>query len=156
MPPTRQPSIKELVQKAVADAKRLTTAQVALTKSEMSTTGMQVGKGAGLGVATMGIAVFAVLFLLVTLALVFVALGLPAWAGFLIVAVLLLIAGTITGLLARKEFEDVQPLTLATEEFEKTKAALSGKPVVDTSAATGTTPLPGTAPNVDTSSITGS
>ena len=68
----------------------------------MSATGGKVGKGAGLGIATAGIAIFAILFLLLTLAFVLVALGLPIWAGMLIVGVLLIIAGTITGLLAQE------------------------------------------------------
>ncbi len=129
MPPQPQPSLKELAAKAVADAKRLATAQMALAKVEMSETGQRIGKGGALGVATLGIVIFAILFLLVTLALVFVALGLPAWAGFLIVAVLLIIVGTITGLLARKEFNEIKPASLAMAEFEKTKAALSGQPL---------------------------
>jgi uncharacterized membrane protein YqjE len=131
MPPQRQPSLKELVKKAVADAKRLTNAQVALTKQEMNATGMQVGKGAGLGIATMLIAFFATLFLLVTLALGIWQMGLQPWLAFLIVAVLLLIVGAITGLLAKKEFEEIKPLNLTQAEFEKTKAALSGQPIVD-------------------------
>ena len=46
----------------------------------------------------------------------------------LIVGVLLIIAGTITGLLAKKFIEEAKPPNLAIAEFEKTKAALSGKP----------------------------
>jgi hypothetical protein len=63
---------------------------------------------------------------------VLVALGLPVWAGMLIVAVLLLIVGTITGLLAKKNFEEAKPPAVAMAEFEKTKAALSGKPAAGT------------------------
>ena len=130
MPPTpqSQPSIKQLVTKTVADAQRLAKAQAALLQNELSSTGGKVGKGAGLGIATAGIAIFAILFLLLTLAFVLVALGLPIWAGMLIVGVLLIIAGTITGLLAKKFLEEAKPPNLAMAEFEKTKAALSGKP----------------------------
>jgi tetrahydromethanopterin S-methyltransferase subunit C len=154
MPPQRQPSLKELVRKAAADAQRLATAQVALAKTELSASGQKAGIGAGLGIATLGIAVFAILFLLVTLALVIVALGLPPWAGFLIVTVLLLITGTVTGLLARKQISEAAPPNLAIAEFEKTKAALSGQPIIDTSAVTD--PVTDAVPSVDTSSITGS
>jgi uncharacterized protein YacL len=154
MPPQRQPSLKELVQKAAADAQRLATAQVALAKTELSASGQKAGIGAGLGVATLGIAIFAILFLLVTLALVIVALGLPPWAGFLIVTVLLLITGTVTGLLARKQISEAAPPKLAMAEFEKTKAALSGQPIIDTSSVTD--PVTDAVPSVDTSSITGS
>jgi Flp pilus assembly protein TadB len=131
MPPERQPSLKELVQKAVADAQRLAKAQVDLAKTEMSSSGQNAGMGAGLGVATGIIAGFATLFLLVTLALGIMQLGLQPWLSFLIVAVLLLIAGTITGLLAKKKLEEAKPPNLAMAEFEKTKAMLSGKPLPD-------------------------
>ena len=127
--PHTQPSIKDLVTKTVADAQRLAKAQAALLQTEMSATGGKVGKGAGLGIATAGIAIFAILFLLLTLAFVLVAIGLPIWAGMLIVGIILIIAGTITGMLAKKFIEEAEkPPNLAIAEFEKTKAALSGKP----------------------------
>ena len=126
MPPQAQPSIKDLLAKAVADSKRLATAQVALTKAEIGASGQKVGVGAGLGMATLALIFFGVLFLLVTLALVLVELGLPPWAGFLIVAALIMIGAIVTALLARKSFNDVKPPSLAIAEFEKTKAALSG------------------------------
>ena len=131
MPPQPEPSIKDLVAKAAAEAQRLAKAQAALLKTEMSESGTKAGIGGGLGIATAVIAGFATLFLLLTLAFVLVALGLPIWAGMLIVAIILLIAGTVTALLARKNFEEAKPPTLAIEEFEKTKAALSGKPKVE-------------------------
>ena len=56
----------------------------------------KIGKGAGLGIATAFIATFAILFLLLTIAFVLVALGLPIWAGMLIVFVLLVIGGAVT------------------------------------------------------------
>jgi hypothetical protein len=129
MPPQPQPSLKELVTKTVADAQRLAKAQMALLQSEVSATGGKVGAGGALGAATALIAFFATLFLLLTLAFVLVALGLPVWAGMLIVAVLLIIIGTITGLLAKKNFDEAKPPAIAIAEFEKTKAALTGKPL---------------------------
>jgi hypothetical protein len=129
MPPQPEPSIKDLVSKTVADAQRLAKAQAALLKTEISSTGNKVGIGGALGVATAFIAGFATLFLLLTLAFVLVALGLPIWAGLLIVAVLLIITGAITGMLAKNNFDEAKPPVIAIEEFEKTKAALAGKPV---------------------------
>lgn len=129
--PQHQPSIKDLVTKTVADAQRLAKAQTALLQKEMSATGGKVGMGAGLGIATAAIAIFALLFLLLTIAFALVALGLPIWAGMLIVFVVLVVAGAITGLLAKKSIEEAKPPTLAIAEFEKTKAALSGRPVTD-------------------------
>lgn len=128
MPPQPQPSIKDLVGKTVADAQRLAKAQAALLQTEISATGNKLGIGGAMGAATAIIAMFATLFLLLTLAFVLVAVGLPVWAGMLIVAVLLLIAGTITALIAKKNFEEAKGPEIAIAEFEKTKAALSGKP----------------------------
>ena len=41
MPPTKQPSIRDLLNKAVADSKRLANAQIALTKTEISSSGQR-------------------------------------------------------------------------------------------------------------------
>lgn len=141
MPPQPPPSIKELVAKTVADAQRLAKAQMTLLQTEVSASGARVGKGGALGIVTGMMAFFAVLFLLLTIAFVLVALGLPVWAGMLIVAVLLLVVGGITGLMAKKEFEQAKPPELAMAELEKTKAALSGKPVEELPA-----PAPPAAP----------
>ena len=129
MPPQPDPSLKALVEKTIADAKRLANAQAALAKTELGSSGQNAGMGAGLGVATAIIAGFATLFLLVTLALGLVQMGLMPWLAFLIVAVLLIIVGTVTGLLARKKIEEAKPPNLAIAEFEKTKAMLTGKPL---------------------------
>jgi len=146
MPPQPQPSIKALVTKTVADAQRLAKAQAALLQTEISATGNRIGKGGALGIVTGIMAFFATMFLLLTLAFVLVALGLPVWAGMLIVAVLLIIVGAITGFLAKREFEEAKPPAIAMAEFEKTKAALSGKPepIASPLPAPSSIPLPET------------
>lgn len=126
MPPQPQPSIRELLTKAVTDTKRLANAQMALTKAEIASSGQRFGVGAGLGIATLGLIFFAVLFLLVSLALVLVQLGLQPWAGFLVITGVLILCAVVTALLARRSFNAITPPTLAIAEFEKTKAALSG------------------------------
>jgi Flp pilus assembly protein TadB len=138
MPPQPQPSIKDLVTKTVADAQRLAKAQADLFKTEVSDSGTKIGIGGAMGLATMLIAVFAVLFLLLTLAFVLVALGLPIWAGMLIVAALLIIIAAVTAFIAKRNFESVSPPTIAMAELEKTKAALSGKPPVEAPDVPGT------------------
>ena len=139
MPPAPHPSLKDLVAKTVADAQRLAKAQMALLQTEMSATGARLGKGGALGIVTGVMAFFATMFLLLTLAFVLVALGLPIWAGMLIVAVLLIIVGAVTGLLAKREFEQTTPPQVAIAEFEKTKAALSGAPLPEAASP----PAPG-------------
>jgi ABC-type multidrug transport system permease subunit len=139
MPPQPQPSIKDLVAKTVADAQRLAKAQMALLQTEMTATGARLGKGGALGIVTGVMAFFATLFLLLTLAFVLVALGLPIWAGMLIVAALLIVVGAVTGLLAKREFEQAKPPEVAIAELEKTKAALSGAPLPEVASP----PVPG-------------
>lgn len=126
MPPQPQPSIKQLVTRTAADAQRLAKAQIALLQAEMAQTGGKIGKGSAFGIATAGIAFFATLFLLLTLAFVIVALGLPTWAGMLIVAGLLIVSAAVTGMLARKSFEGIRGPELSKAELERTKAALAG------------------------------
>jgi hypothetical protein len=152
MPPAPQPSIKDLVTKTATDAQRLVKAQAALLQAEVSATGGKIGKGAGLGIATAFIAVFIVLFLLLTIAFVLVALGLPIWAGMLIVTVLLIIGATVTGLLAKKSFEEIKAPAVAMEEFEKTKAMFAGGSTdADDVPAVPAVPTPPTAPDAPTS-----
>lgn len=126
MPPHAEPSLKDLIAKTAADAQRLATAQAALFKAELSATGQKVGVGGALGVATLVLAMFATLFLLLTIAFVLVALGLPVWAGMLIVAVLLLIGAAVAALLAKRNIEQAKGPELSMAELEKTKAALAG------------------------------
>jgi hypothetical protein len=128
MPPQPQPSIKALVGRTVADAQRLAKAQVALLQAEMAQTGGKIGMGSVLGLVTAALAFFAALFLLLTLAFVIVALGLPIWAGMLIVAALIIATAATTGLLARRNFSEIKAPALSKAEFEKTRAALSGEP----------------------------
>jgi hypothetical protein len=128
MPPQAPPSIKALVSKTAADAQRLAKAQAALLQAEMAETGGKIGIGSAMGIAALGLITFASLFLLLTLAFVIVALGLPIWAGMLIVAGLLILGAVITGLIARKNFTEIKAPEISKAEFEKTKAALSGNP----------------------------
>lgn len=128
MPPQAQPSIKDLVGRTMADAQRLAKAQMALLQAEMAETGGKIGIGSGLAIATLGLVSFAALFLLLTLAFVIVALGLPVWAGMLIVAALLLLVAAITGVLARRNFSEIRGPEISKAELERTRAALAGSP----------------------------
>jgi hypothetical protein len=94
-------------------------------------------------------------FVLVTLAWALVALGLPYWAGFGIVALLLLIVAAVLGFLGKKKAEGIKGPERAIAELEKTKLALAGPPpgavsVPSTNAVT----VPGV--GAPTSSPTGS
>ena len=86
-------SIVELVNKVFTDIQRLAMAQLALAKSELSKAGSRFQGAAIFGLVAVGCVSLAAVFLLVSLAYGFVALGLPTWAGFLLVSLLLIAGG---------------------------------------------------------------
>jgi hypothetical protein len=128
MPPEPQPRISDLLSRAVTDAKRLATAQIALTKSELNQTTGTLAAGSIFGVAALGMVVLGTVFLLFTLVYVLVQLGLPIWASFLIITVLLFVGAAAFLFGAKQKFSSIKPPTLAIAEFEKTKQAFSGRP----------------------------
>lgn len=127
MPPAPQPRISDLLGRAVSDAKRLATAQVALTRSELNQSTGKLATGSIFGVVALGMITLGAIFLLFTLVYVLVQLGLPIWASFLIITVLLFIGAAAFLLGAKRTFSSIQGPTLAIAEFEKTKQAFSGR-----------------------------
>jgi hypothetical protein len=121
----RQQSLGSLISSVVRDAKTLLNAQVALTKSEVQRTGQQIAVVSIFGVVALAAVASAGLFGLVTLALVLVALGLPAWAGFLIVTGLLLLVAVIAGLVAKARSGKITGLHVAESEWKATTTAVS-------------------------------
>lgn len=123
--PQKPPSLKQLISTTINDGKRLLTAQVNLTTTEVSQTGKAIGSVSVLALVALTLVGLAGIFLLITLAYVLVALGLPVWAGFLIVAgVLILIAG-ILALIARQKAQQVKSASLSAVEWKATAEALS-------------------------------
>jgi hypothetical protein len=127
MTPAGDASIKALVAAAVADLQRLIKAQIALAKLELQQSGRAAGKTGIFLVGALSMAALGGIFLLVTLAYVLVALGLPVWAGFGIVTLLLFIVAAILGLIGKKESAKITGPERTVAEFEKTKAVLQGK-----------------------------
>ena len=124
--PAAEASLKALVAAAVADLQRLVKAQIALAKLELQQTGRAAGKTGILLVSALSMAAMGGIFLLVTLAYVLVALGLPVWAGFGIVALLLFIVAAVLGLLGKKESERIKGPDRTIAQIDKTRAALQG------------------------------
>ena len=124
--PAAEASLKALVASAVADLQRLIKAQIALAKLELQQTGRAAGKTGILLVTALSMAAMGGIFLLVTLAYVLVALGLPVWAGFGIVALLLFIVATILGLLGKKEAQRIKGPDRTIAQIDKTRATLQG------------------------------
>lgn len=126
MPDADDTSLRGLIATAVADLQRLIKAQVALAKLELQDTARTAAKTSGLLVGALMMAGMGGIFLLVTLAYVLVALGLPVWAGFGIVTLFLFIVAVVLGLLGRREASRIKGPERTIAEIEKTKAALSG------------------------------
>jgi hypothetical protein len=128
--------LKKIISSAVADLQRLIKAQVELAKLEIAGSAQAAAKTGGLITGALVMAGTGGLFLLVTIAYVLVALGLPVWAGFAIVTGFLFLVAVILGLMGRSAAKKITPPERTIAEINKTKAALSGS----SSPATGTLP----------------
>ncbi len=120
-----QPSLKQLITNTISDGKRLLTAQVNLTTTELSQSGKIIGKISLLAIVTLSLISVGGIFVLITIAYALVALGLPVWAGFLIVAAVLFLVAGILGLLIKHKGKDVKAPTLASAEWKKTSDSLA-------------------------------
>lgn len=109
-------SLGELVSLASRDMSELVRAEIALAKAELRNDAKRVGIGAGMFGAAGFLGFFALLFCSAALAFGLAALGLPVWAGFLIVGgayVLLAGVGGLIGILNLKRMTKGQ-LTMRT------------------------------------------
>lgn len=128
-----QPSLGTLVSRVVKDAKTLLNAQIALTKTEAQQTGQQIAVVSVFGIIALAALSTAGLFGLIALAYGFVALGLPTWAGFLIVTGILILAAVIAAVVAKVRSGKITGLHVAQAEWEATSQAVSqavGRPAI--------------------------
>lgn len=128
-----QPSLGTLVSRVVKDAKTLLNAQIALTKTEAQQTGQQIAVVSVFGIIALAALSTAGLFGLIALAYGFVALGLPTWAGFLIVTGILILAAVIAAVVAKVRSGKISGLHVAQAEWEATSQAVSqavGRPAI--------------------------
>lgn len=121
-----EPTIRALVKSVTEDTQRLIKAQTELLRTEVKDSQQEAGATAGMFIGAAVAGALGAVFLLVTIAYVLVALGLPVWAGFGIVTLVLLIVAAILAALGRKRAKSIEGIPLAKEEFEKTKLMLSG------------------------------
>ncbi len=118
--------LKKLLTSAITDMQRLIKAQVELAKLEIAGSAQAAAKTGGLITGALVMAGTGGLFLLVTIAYVLVALGLPVWAGFGIVTAFLFLVAVVLGLLGRSAAKKIKGPERTIAEIEKTKAALTG------------------------------
>ena len=137
--PADQPSIGQLVASVSADVQALVKDQIELTKAELSESASQTGKAVAPIVVGAVLAFLGFIFLLVTLAYVLVALGLPVWAGFGIVTLLLIIVAVVLFLVGRAGMKKITGPERSIAAIEATKVALAGVPETP-STGTATSP----------------
>lgn len=96
-------SIPELIKEYVTVFKRWVTDVSDLGKAEMSEQGTRAGIGAGMFIGAAFLGVFAFGLVSVALAYVLVAIGLPVWAGFLIIGVLYIVIALVLALVGKSQ-----------------------------------------------------
>ncbi|GGL45544.1 phage holin family protein [Phycicoccus endophyticus] len=107
-PESSERTIGQLVADATHDLQGIVRGEIALAKAEVTEGAKTIGKGAGLLAGAAVVGLFALVFLLHTLARV-VAIWLPVWAGYLVVTVLLLLGAGVLGLLGRNALQHARP-----------------------------------------------
>jgi uncharacterized membrane protein YqjE len=120
-----QQSLKQLVTNTISDGKRLLTAQVNLTTTELSQTSKTIGQISLLAVIAVSFISMGGIFILIAIAYALVALGLPVWAGFLIVAVVLFLVAGILGIVMKSKGKSIKAPNVAREEWKKTSESLA-------------------------------
>lgn len=121
-----EPGVIELVRSAAADTTELVKQQIELTKAEIKENAQKAGASFGMIAAGISIVGMGGIFLLVTLAYVLVELGLPVWAGFGIVTLVLLLIGAILTLVGVRKAKSVQGPKRSMEALEATKSTFNG------------------------------
>ncbi|MGO4663030.1 phage holin family protein [Terrabacter sp. 2TAF16] len=127
--PRQERTLGQLVASATQDISTLIRSEIALAKAEVSVQVKKAGVGGGLLAGAAVIAFYSVYFLFTTIAEGIQALGLPRWASFLIVTVLMLLVAAVLGLLGVKKMKTVDPtpaktISEAQETVEAIKSAV--------------------------------
>jgi hypothetical protein len=128
-----QPSLGSLISNVVRDAKTLLNAQFALTRSEAQKTGQQVAVVSVFGIIALAAVATASLFGLIALAFGFAAMGLPIWAGFLIVTGILILIALVAAAVAKVRSGKITGMHIAEKEWKATSDAVSqamGQPAI--------------------------
>lgn len=122
---TQPASLSALVEAAITDTQALVKGQIELTKTELKEQMNQTAKASSLLIGAGVLGFLGFVFVLVAIAWGLVAAGLPTWAGFLIVAVVLLIIAAILGIVGRNRVKKVTPPERSIAAIESTKSALA-------------------------------
>lgn len=122
---SEQQTLGTLVQGIAQDVSTLLRGEIELVKAELRDSAKNAASGGGLLAAAGVTAFLGVIFLLLTLAWVLVALGLPVWAGFGIVTLLLVAVAVLLAVLGRNRLQAVHGPERSQASLEKDKAVLT-------------------------------
>ena len=100
-------SLGTIVKELVGDIQTLFRSEIALLKIEIRDTIAKLGGGIGMFAGAAFVALFGLAFLFVTVLLVLVRIGVPAWLSALIVTVVLFAVAGILAFLGKKKFAAV-------------------------------------------------
>jgi len=120
-----EPTIRELIGSATRDVTTIVSCQVELAKAELRDSARQAGSAFGLLAVAGLFGLLAFVFLLVTLAYVLVQVGLPTWAGFGIVTLLLILVAAILAGVGKKHAVKIKGPERTVAQLEQTGQALS-------------------------------
>lgn len=122
-------SLGTLVSGVTEDLSALVRGEIELAKTELRESARTAGTGTGLLVGAAVTAFLGLIFLLLTAAWGLVQAGLPYWAGFGIVTLVLIIVAVVLGLVGKSQLEKIKAPERSPASIEKDKAILSRKPI---------------------------
>ena len=135
-------TIGQLVADATHDLEGIVRGEIALARAEVTSGAKVIGKGAGLLGGAAFLALMGVLFLLHSAAWG-IAEWLPVWAGYLIVAAVVLLVAVVLGLMGKKALEAARPAPeRAIDQAQQTIAVIKNTGSEPDAAATASTPVP--------------
>ncbi len=143
----KERTIGQLVADATHDLEGIVRGEIALAKAEVTDGAKVLGKGAGLLAGAVFLVLMGFVFLLHSAAWG-IAEFLPVWAGYLIVAVVVLIIAAVLALMGKKALETALPAPeRAIDQAQRTIAVIK-EPFGDSDAADATpgAPASGTTP----------
>ena len=133
-------TIGQLVADATHDLEGIVRGEIALAKAEVTDGAKVIGKGVGLLLGAAFLALMGFVFLLHSAAWG-ISTWLPVWAGYLIVAVVVMIIAGVLGLLGKKALDNARPAPeRAIDQAQQTIAVLKsplGEPTVTSPPTTG-------------------
>jgi uncharacterized membrane protein len=101
-------SLGTIIKELTEDITTLFRSEIALLKLEVKDTVAKLGGGIGMFAGAVFLGLFGLAFLFVTILLVLIRLGVPAWVSALIVTVVLLVAAGVLAMMGKKKFAAVQ------------------------------------------------